>query len=151
MFRHILLPVDGSALSRQAATAGVELARECGASVSALHVVPPLQPDLLEAWAHHDPDYAAKRRAIYEEAAVRYLDFVSNRAAAEHVPCATLQVEAAAPADAILRTARQLGCDLIYLASHGWGQQPGAWLGSVSLRVLQAAPVPVLVYRPHAS
>lgn len=43
MYKHILLPTDGSALSRQAVAAGIGLARALGASVIGMHVLPHAQ------------------------------------------------------------------------------------------------------------
>ena len=47
MFKNILIPTDGSALSQKAATKGVELAKALGAKVTAFFAAPPATPDRL--------------------------------------------------------------------------------------------------------
>ena len=76
MFKHILLPTDGSVLSRRAVAGGLALAKECG----------------------------------------------------------------------ILEAAAQAGCDLIYMASHGW-KGAAHLLGSQTMKVLHYSQVPVLVHK----
>ena len=65
MYRHILVPTDGSRVSEDAADAAIALARAIGARLTALHVVtPPAQP--LECWVHGDADYTAKLASAQE-------------------------------------------------------------------------------------
>lgn len=147
MYKHILLPVDGSELSREAAGAGIRLAAEGGARVTALHVIPVVRPDLLEAWAHDDPHYDRRRRALYHRFADAYLAPAVKLAAELGVPCTAVKGEGSA-SRVIVAKARELHCDLVFMASHGWGGGDFEMMGSETLRVLLHSQVPVLVYKP---
>jgi nucleotide-binding universal stress UspA family protein len=146
MFKRILLPTDGSILSRQAVAGGLELARECGASVVAVHVVPVPHVDQLEAWMHHDPQFAAHRQALFDKFADMYLSVVASSAQTLQVPCECRKLAANEPYQAILEAAEQAGCDLIYMASHGW-KGAAHLLGSQTVKVLHYSHVPVLVHK----
>ncbi|QOY92773.1 universal stress protein [Massilia sp. UMI-21] len=147
MVRHILLPIDGSALSREAAAAGIAFARDAGAAVLACHVVAVPRPDRLEAWLHHDPHYAQRRLALFEKIADDYLAWVATSAAAQGVRCACMKVHGHDPAREVVASADREACDLVYMASHGWKGGGGQWPGSVTLEVLRHSRVPVLVYK----
>ncbi|HEU4851056.1 MAG TPA: universal stress protein [Telluria sp.] len=147
MYKHILLPVDGSELSREAAAAGIRMAGEGGGRVTALHVIPTVRPDLLEAWAHDDPHYDRRRRSLYSRFADAYLAPVAQVAADLGVPCTVMKGEGSANR-VIVAKARELHCELIFMASHGWGGGDFEMLGSETLRVLLHSQVPVLVYKP---
>jgi nucleotide-binding universal stress UspA family protein len=147
MYKHILLPTDGSELSKDAVKACMQLARNTGATVVGVHVIPLVREDLLEAWMHHDSHYAERQKAVYEKLADDYLSFISNDAMAEGVPCVCKVVHEKEPSEGIVKTAVQMRCDLIYMASHGWSDGDAQLLGSETLKVLQASKVPVLVHK----
>jgi nucleotide-binding universal stress UspA family protein len=65
MYKHILIPTDGSRVSEEAAAAGIELARVLGARVTARHVVPESGAPSLDRWAHGKSPHAAIIAAIY--------------------------------------------------------------------------------------
>lgn len=148
MYKNILLPTDGSELSREAAAACVQLARDAGARITALHVVPTLRADLLEAWLHDDPHYERRRRALFEKFAAGYLDFISGLANQAGVQCTPLKTEGGDAWRAIVHKAEELHCDLVFMASHGWGGPGAQLLGSETLKVLVHSRVPVLVFKP---
>ena len=148
MYKHILLPVDGSELSRQATVAAMQLARDTGARVTALHVIPSARQDLLEAWAHEDPHYERRRRSLYSHFADGYLAHPAQIAAGFGVPCDVLKVEGSAPYRTIVVKARELHCDLVFMASHGWAGTDLQLMGSETLRVIMHSPVPVLIHKP---
>jgi nucleotide-binding universal stress UspA family protein len=143
MFKHILLPTDGSELSLRAATLGIELARTCGARVYALHVVAP----------YHTIAYMAEMLAATEitytqEATVRagqYLADVRRMAEAAGVECSTEYVFDDRPHEAIVRAVRDQHCDLVVMASHGWRGLTRLLLGSEVHKVLLESEIPVLV------
>jgi nucleotide-binding universal stress UspA family protein len=147
MYKHILLPTDGSDLSKQAVTSCMLFAKNSGAIVLGIHVVPVPRVDQLEAWMHHDPHYAERRAALYDKFADEYLAFVANSALAEEVPCSCKKVQANEPCLGIVKAALQARCDLIYMASHGWKGGPAQLLGSETLKVLHASTIPVLVHK----
>ncbi|MGB7478906.1 MAG: universal stress protein [Burkholderiaceae bacterium] len=148
MYRTILIPTDGSALSRQAVTSGVLFARNHDAAVIGIHVTPVPHDEQLQAWMHHDPHYEERRQALFDKFADEYLAFVANSALAEGVPCTCRKVKASEPGLAIAQAAEHARCDLIYMASHGWKGERAQILGSETLKVLHYSRVPVLVYKP---
>jgi nucleotide-binding universal stress UspA family protein len=151
MFKRILLPTDGSALSRQAATDGILLAKECGAEIVAVHVLPVPHDDQLDAWLHHDPLFAVHRQALFEKSADTFLSFVAAGAQAQQVRCVCHKAAAQEPYQAILDTARQERCDLIYMASHGWKGGAAQLLGSQTVKVLHYSEIPVLVHKTRGA
>jgi nucleotide-binding universal stress UspA family protein len=147
MFKHILIPTDGSELSRRAVLAGVKLARALGARVTGLFAAPAATPivyrDLLPV-GYDTPQHNA---ALIKRAARRHLDVVARAAKKAGVRCVTLSVTDDYPADAILAQARKRRCDLIFMASHGRRGLRGVLLGSETQKVLAGSALPVLVYR----
>lgn len=148
MYKCILLPTDGSAVSREAVAAGIRLAQAAGAQVVGLHVVPILHDDQLEAWMHHDPQLAERRQALFDKFGDDYLAALAQQAQAANVPCSVRKARGAEASFAILRAAQEAGCDLIYMASHGWRHDQSQMLGSETLKVLNFSRVPVLVHKP---
>jgi nucleotide-binding universal stress UspA family protein len=144
MYKHILLPTDGSELSKAAMRHGVALARTIGARVTALVVSTPLQSLVV------DPSAASKAleqyKALVATQTAKYLDSVRADAESAGVVCATLCVEHDKPYEAIVETAKSNGCDLVVMASHGL-RGVSAILGSETLKVLTHSSVPILVYR----
>jgi nucleotide-binding universal stress UspA family protein len=147
MYKHILLPTDGSALSQQAVHSGVLFARNTGATVTGIHVIPRQREDRLEAWAHHDAKYAEKREEIFEKIGDKYLAYIANSALAEGIPCTCRMVKSDEPYKAIVQMAEKEHCDLIYMASHGWKGDSALIMGSETLKVLLHSRVPVLVHK----
>lgn len=150
MYRHILLPTDGSALSREAVSSAVLFALNIGARITGIHVLPAPQQENLDAWIHHDAGFPARRKEMFERRALDYLSFIANSALAEGVPCDCKSVIATAPCFAILDEIRRSQCDLVFMASHGWSDTTEALVGSDTIKVLSLSPVPVLVYRAAA-
>lgn len=149
MYRDILLPTDGSALSRRAVVGGIQFARQVGARVHGFYVVPLLPADALDSMLHRDPDLAERQAALFDRLGDEYLAQVSEAAQAADVVCACRKVRGSMPHAMILLEAARLGCDLIYMASHGWNGDQNQLLGSITLRVLNNSPVPVLVHKSN--
>lgn len=147
MFKHILIPTDGSTLSRSAAVAAVKLAKTLGARVTAVYAAPPATPlvykDLLPV------DYVTPERhaAAISKATANYLGVVEKAAKAAGVPCKLVHATSDFPSDVILATAAKEKCDLIFIASHGRRGLARALLGSQTQKVLSQAKIPVLVSR----
>jgi nucleotide-binding universal stress UspA family protein len=131
MFRHILIPTDGSPLSARGVLTGVNLARALGARVSGVHVMPP-RP--FGDYAENAPLYAGLTPADW-------------RKHHEKVPCGSGIVRDAAAWKGILRFARAKKCDAIVLGSHGRGALGGLILGNETQHVLARSKIPVLVVR----
>lgn len=146
MFKHILLPTDGSALSDIAVDNGLSFAREIGAKVTGFYVMverpaesfEDVAPVSVKAPAHDE---------ISKQDAQKYLAVIANKAKAAGVPCATLSMPHTSPHQAIVKAAADNGCDLIIMASHGRKGVTGELVGSETARVITSCKIPVLVYR----
>jgi nucleotide-binding universal stress UspA family protein len=147
MYKHILLPTDGSPISRKAVAAGVKLARALGARVTGFYAAPPATPLEFKGFlpvGYTDPEKHA--RAI-EKAAASHLAVVEKAAQAAGVRCKAVYETNDFPAEAIVAAAKKNGCDLIYMGSHGRSGRKSSLLGSHTQKVLSLSPVPVLVDR----
>src|SRR5215468_2163381 len=127
MYRHILIPTDGSELAEHAVTNGLLLAKSVGAKVTVIIAEDPFD------WVSVSETRASQR--------------VADAAKQAGVPCDTMQVENARPYQAIIAAASDRGCDLIVMGSHGRGGLAAVVLGSVTTKVLTHTKTPVLVYR----
>lgn len=145
MFKKILLPTDGSELSERAVLAGVSLAKDVGAEVVGLTVLPEFHtftadPEMIE-------ETEEEFTAAAEQRAAKYLGFIADAARSVGVPCVTVQDTSDHPWEVILRVAKERNCDLIVMASHGRHGIKGLLLGSETQKVLVHSEIPVLVYR----
>ncbi len=147
MFKHILVPTDGSELSRKAARGAVLFAKDCGARVTALHVKPEPQLHYYLEGARYDPAVLEKIAEATEREAHKYLDYVEDLCRDSGVRCARLTETSDDPYRVIIDTAIRNACDLIFIGSHGRGGLAGLLLGSVTSKVLTHSTIPVLVYR----
>jgi len=148
MFKHILLPTDGSKLANQSAEAGVQLAKALGARVTAFFAAPPATPIIYKAMLPVGYATPEEHEAMTKKAAQSYLGAIEKAARAAGVRCEALSLTSDFPADAILAAAKKQRCDLIFMASHGRrGLRRASLLGSETQKVLAQAPIPVLVYR----
>lgn len=141
----ILVPLDGSPLADQAIAYAAALGVPAQ-ELHLLHVVPELKPphdfrgnDLvmteqdIEKTVEHDGQVTRNSAKIWQKAAPGFVH----------------HLEYGDPAECILHVAKQIGADLIAMASHGRGAL-GRWrYGSVADRVARAAEVPVLIVRPR--
>jgi nucleotide-binding universal stress UspA family protein len=145
MYKHILIPTDGSELSSVAIEHGVALAKAIDAKVTALTVSTPFHTFAVDPGMITDtPDQYKKRTA---ELAAKYLAVARDAAAALDVPCDVLQVEHDHPHEAIINTAKKLGCDAVVMASHGRRGVSAIVLGSETVKVLTHSLIPVVVVR----
>jgi nucleotide-binding universal stress UspA family protein len=145
MFRHILIPTDGSELAEKAVRCGVALAKEQGAKITALIVSRPFHVMTLEPGMLADTPVAYAKHVA--ERTGKYLDVVSTAAKAAGVTCDAITLEHEHPYQAIIETAKNRECDLIVMASHGRSGASAIVLGSQTVKVLTHSKVPVLVYR----
>jgi nucleotide-binding universal stress UspA family protein len=145
MFKNILLPTDGSALSELAIRRGVEFAKDNKARVTGFCAVPEFhvltyKTDLLEE-TRGEHTRASRARAAENLAVIE--DAAKNAG----VECSTFCVVNDRPYEAIVKAAEDKGCDLILMASHGRSGMSGVLLGSETQKVLTHSGIPVLVYR----
>ena len=147
MYKHILVPTDGSKPAARAAAEAVGLAAALGARITALFVAPPPTPVVYERFVPVKLTTTEEHARLIEQASQRYLGAVKKAADAAGVSCDTVQVTGDFPADSILELAAKRKCDLIFMGSRGHRGLAGVLLGSETQKVLAQAKVPVLVHR----
>jgi nucleotide-binding universal stress UspA family protein len=145
LYTRILLPTDGSEASQRAILAGIDFARELGAEVVGFTASPAFR--VLSADPDMIGDTAEQYAAASRERGRRLLADVEAAAREAGVPCQLEQTVSDEPWQAIIDTARRLGCDLIVMASHGRRGLGGLLLGSETQKVLVHSAIPVLVHR----
>jgi nucleotide-binding universal stress UspA family protein len=145
MFKHILIPTDGSDLSRKAVLYGVQLAKQSNAKVTALTLTEPYRAVSMDAVlvSIGEDEYEEGAKRIAERA----LDQVRIAADAAGVSCDTIAEVHDQPFRAIIDAARAKDCDLIVMASHGRRGISALLLGSETAKVLTHSTIPVLVFR----
>ena len=145
MFKHLLLPTDGSALSEAAVRQGVALAKALDARVTGVHVSPAFHVITYRTEMLEDTEDEFQEDS--ERHAADFLAQIQREAQAVGVACNTVAVVSDHPYEAIIRTAEERGCDLIAMASHGRKGIKGFLLGSETQKVLTHTQKPVLVFR----
>jgi nucleotide-binding universal stress UspA family protein len=145
MFKHLLVPTDGSALSEVAVQMAVTLAAENNASVTGLHVMPEFH--VLAYGTETLADTEETFVQVNRERAEASLAAVTKAATQASVICETVATTRAHPYEAIISTAIELNCDLIVMASHGRSGVRGLLIGSETQKVLTHSAIPVLVVR----
>jgi nucleotide-binding universal stress UspA family protein len=146
MFKHILMPTDGSDHSERAIERGIELAKLCGAKVTGIHVVPDYRMTMAEDGSF-DPALPEKMDEEARSRAESFLAFVTKTAKAQGVPCDTVIATNSQPFDAIINAANECHCDLIVMTSRYRKGLVSLLLGSEASRVLHRASIPLLVFR----
>lgn len=145
MFKHVLIPIDGSVFSMKAVESGAALAKATGAKITVLTVIEP------SGIVGTDSRRVAATRKAYEQevrkSAERELKDAERTAKKHGVACTTLLQEHDQPYQAIIDTAARKRCDLIAMASHGRRGVAALVLGSETSKVLTHSRIPVLVYR----
>lgn len=146
MFAHILLPIDGSAVSAKAANAGIALAAQTGGRVTIYYAIDPVPYGFQAKGAPADDPLLLKleRRAL--DAGEALVAAVARAAEKAGVACQTM-VEVARPDEGIVAAARKRKCDAIFMSSHGRRGLKRLLLGSIASRVIATSNLPVVVYR----
>ncbi len=145
MFKHILLPTDGSVLSEGAIRKGVHLAKSMKAKITGISVMPEQKYYLYQT----DIIVQVKEETVKQHRMQvnRNLAFIEKAAKEAGVPCETFCDSCDYPYEAIIRVAEKRACDLIMMASHGQRGIKGLLLGSETQKVLTHSKIPVLVVR----
>jgi nucleotide-binding universal stress UspA family protein len=139
------LPTDGSQLSEAAIQAGVRFAKSINAKVTGFYAMPKFHMLTYQTEMLTDtkPEFAKDCKAHAD----RLLAVVVQAAKAADVPCETVLQTSDHPYEAIIATAKEKGCDLIMMASHGRSGVQAFLLGSETQKVLTHSAIPVLVFR----
>jgi nucleotide-binding universal stress UspA family protein len=147
MFKHFLIPTDGSQLSLQSAKHAVALAKEVGAKVTFFFAKPDYPVAFYGEGALIDPTTPEKFGEMADRQAAEILGRVEVLARETGVQFASVAEVSDLPYEAIIKAADMAGCDLIFMASHGRRGIGGLLLGSETQKVLTHSRTPVLVYR----
>lgn len=145
MYKHILLPTDGTAESADAIQQCMKLAKSVNAKVTGLHVIP--EYHLFTYHAEMLEDTREQFAIDSREHAKQYLAVIEMAAKEAGVSCDTGVVTSDHPYEAIIEAAAEKGCDLIAMASHGRKGVKGLLISSETQKVLTHSKIPVLVYR----
>ena len=146
MYKQILLPTDGSALSEVAINEGLQFAKAIGAKVTGLYVMVERQTESFEDFAPVSAK-APTHDEVSRQDAQKYLAVVTNKARELGVACTTQSISHASPHQAIIAAATSNRCDLIVMASHGRRGLNRILLGSQAHEVLTHSKVPALIVR----
>ena len=145
MFKHLLVPIDGGDLAERAMQAGIDLACQLGASITAF-VAEPLALPLgaaysatryVRAMEEHDHETAAHAQAV--------LASFERRAKAAGVPFTGVSTQCTQIEVAIADIANQQGCDIIMMVTHGRGPFGELLFGSHTKGVMSRSKLPLLV------
>lgn len=147
MFKHILVPTDGSALSEGTVARAVSFARDAGAKITFFYAQPDFPMPIYGEGALIDPttpEQFARSAAVEADSILLRAKAMAD---ASGVECDTTTTVSEIPYEAIIEAADRHGCDLIFMASHGRRGIAGLLLGSETQKVLTHSKTPVLVYR----
>ncbi|MDR1461642.1 MAG: universal stress protein [Azoarcus sp.] len=147
MFKHILVPTDGSPLSDTAVARAIAFAKEVSARITFFYSQPDFPMPIYGEGALIDPTTPEQFAQSAQQEAQRILDRAKATAEAEGITVNTDTQVNEIPYEAIVNAADRHDCDLIFMASHGRRGIAGLLLGSETQKVLTHSKVPVLVYR----
>jgi nucleotide-binding universal stress UspA family protein len=140
MFKHLLVPLDGSLMSESALPAAVALAARTRASVTLVHVIEKNAPAAVHKERHLTD--AAEAAAYLAEVARRPL--LAGLAVATHVHTAEVSDVAAS----ITQHTAEMAPDLVVMSTHGRGGARRLFFGAIAQQVIALGATPVLLVRP---
>jgi nucleotide-binding universal stress UspA family protein len=148
MFKHILVPTDGSEFSDSTVKRAISFAKEAGAEITAFYA----QPDYLSTGYYGEAGAAliqirADSARFSQEYAEKILSAIEASCREAGVKCNTMTQSCLLVYEGIIEAATKSGCDLIFMASHGRSGVAALLLGSETQKVLTHSKIPVLVYR----
>ena len=147
MYKRILIPTDGSPVSRKAVKQGMAFARSIGARVVGFFASEDYRAIMYTEYMPAAMLSQEEFEAQAKKAAEKQLAFVQKAADAAGVSFEPYWMISIAPWEAIIEAAKKKKCDLIFMGSHGRTGLAGIVLGSTTVKVLTHSKVPVLVTR----
>ena len=147
MFKHILIPTDGSDLSKKAARAGVQFAKSMNARVTGFHSYASFQKYTITGYDAPDAEAVKRFDEKMREAGEIYLSEIEKEAKAAGVDYTGAVQKADAPYLGIIEAAKKRGCDAVFMASHGRKGIAALLVGSETQKVLTHSKIPVVVFR----
>ncbi len=140
MFKHILVPLDGSACAEQALPIAVSLARATHGKVTLVEAVHPLTRFMESVGEIVLPDILDETEPVAKE----YLEGVATKSGLEDIGTAT-KVMTGHPAQVIIEAASEDNIDLVVMCSHGYTSVMRWSPGSIAEKVARYAPSPVFI------
>ena len=137
MYRHILVPLDGSRFAEAALPLALALSRRTTATLHLVTVVVPTRTFM-----------CAESESAAKEWGEAYLSSVSERISRHAGGEVTTALCTGRAVETLLAEAQAHEADVIVMATHGRGALSRAWLGSVADRLLHRADMPVILIRP---
>jgi nucleotide-binding universal stress UspA family protein len=139
--KKILIPTDGSDCSLRAATVGISFAKNCNGEIYAIYIVDTIiLEELTRTIATSDVEKELKEKGE------RYLNYVVESAKKEGVKAEAILAKGE-PHDQIVFFAKSKGIDMIVMGTYGRRGTKRILIGSVTERVIEYAPCPVLVVK----
>ena len=147
MYKHILVPTDGSRLSQKAAAHAIDLAKAMHARLTGFHVSPDYPLPVYADGVIFEPLTPQRYKDQCQKRAERILHAIAVKARTERVAFSPAHTFSSAPWEAIIAAAKRYRCDAIVMASHGRRGVSALVLGSETQKVLTHSKLPVLVVR----
>lgn len=145
MYKHLLVPTDGSAVAAKAFQAAVTFAAESGAKVTGYYAIEDMNMHHVGAHLNKELIEEFERRA--REAAEQHVAEIGKVAKAAGVHFDSIVSKVTRPHEGIIEAAKKCGADIIFMASHGHRGLTNLVMGSVTQKVLSHSTIPVLVFR----
>lgn len=147
MFKHILIPTDGSKVGNKAVKAGIQLARALDARVTGFYAIEAIQLQIYGEGYLIDRQMISDFESGAKEVGRKHMEAMAKIALDAGVEFEGLVKKAETPYGGIIEAAKKRHCDAIFMGSHGRRGLAGLLLGSVTHKVLTHSRIPVLVYR----
>ena len=145
MYKHLLVPTDGSAVAAKAFQAAVTFAAETGARLTGYYAIEDMT--MHHVGSHLNKELIAEFDRRAHEAAEQHVGEIGKIAKAAGVVFDWQVSRATQPHEGIIEAANKCGADVIFMASHGHRGLTGLIVGSVTQKVLSHSTIPVLVFR----
>jgi nucleotide-binding universal stress UspA family protein len=145
MFKHLFIPVDGTDLAERAMDSGIALAQQLDASITAFIAEPPPPLPASDYGASRYARELAQHDGTASDHAKGVLSSFERRAAAVGVRFNGVHTQTHLIDEAIADTAREQGCDMIVMVTHGRGAFGELLFGSRTKGVMARSKLPLLV------
>jgi nucleotide-binding universal stress UspA family protein len=149
MYKHILIPTDGSELAQKGVEQGLDLAKALAAKITVTIATDAYPLAGLAIGAGWVP--SGEEMQEFDAAQKQFADQIFSKtrelAGAKGIAVETIHVPNSRAASAILQVATDQACDLIVMASHGRRGVERVLLGSQTAEVLAHSPISVLVVK----
>ena len=147
MFKHLLVPTDGSSLSKATIERAVSFAKEACARITFFYAKPEAPAAYAGIGAISSPHLTQDVRERLDSAARDILNTAQQMAQAADVVSNQVMLVGNHPAELIIQAAKSNDCDLIFMTSHGRSGVTALLLGSETHKVLTHSKIPVLAYQ----